>query len=92
MGKDAFETTYSAATVRNNFMLDQGGDYLKLSTVYDEDHYAYNREFQRMHVLGEAKMRDTPKTSTQLLVDLGVNLKNYGSPNLPKKAPHEKYY
>ena len=92
MGKGVFEITCSAVIVKNNVILDQGGDYLKMSTFYDEDHYAYNREFQRMHVLGEAKIRDTPKTSTQLLVDLGVNLKNYGSPNLPKKAPHEKYY
>ena len=75
-----------------NSMLDQGGNYLKMTTVYDEDHYAYNREFQRMQVLGEAKIPDSSQHSKQLLVDLGVNLKNHGSPNIPKKAPHEKYY
>lgn len=63
-----------------------------MKTSYDEDHYAYNREFQRMQVLGEAKIGDQSKHSKKLLVDLGVQLPQTGAPHIPKRAPHEKYY
>ncbi len=40
----------------------------------------------------EAMIPQASKVSTQLLTDLGVNLPRYGASNIPKKAPHEKYY
>lgn len=75
-----------------SYCIDRGGSYLNLTTPYDEDHYAYNREFQRMHVLGEAKIADNSRHSKQLLADLGVELTQKGAPHIPKKAPHEKFY
>lgn len=85
--------TYWELTVINNlFFLDQGGSYLDLKTVHDESNYAYNREFQRMMVLSEGLATDQSTTSEKLLVDLGVNVPKVGNHNIPKKAPHEKYY
>ena len=63
-----------------------------MKTIYDEDHYAYNREFQRMQVLGEARSADPSVHSKQLLADLGVQLPHLGAPHVPKRAPHEKFY
>ncbi len=45
-----------------------------------------------MLVLSEGLARDQDTTSQKLLVDLGVNVPAVGSHNIPKKAPHEKYY
>ena len=45
-----------------------------------------------MLVVSEGLARDTDTTSQKLLVDLGVNVPAVGSHNIPKKAPHEKYY
>jgi hypothetical protein len=45
-----------------------------------------------MLVVSEGLARDTDTTSQKLLVDLGVNVPIVGSHNIPKKAPHEKYY
>ena len=72
--------------------LDRGGSYLNLATPHNEDHYAYNREFQRMHVLGEGKLGDLSKHSKQLIKDLGGDVPQLGSPKVPKRAPHEKFY
>lgn len=63
-----------------------------MTTIYDEDHYAYNREFQRMRLLGEAKIGDRSEHSKQLLKDLGVDIKQYGAPHVAKRAPHQKFY
>jgi hypothetical protein len=65
---------------------------LDLVTVRDEDHYAYNREFQRLFHLAEGLVSDKPVHSDQLLTDLGVTLPKHGATNIPKKAGHEKYY
>ncbi len=43
-------------------------------------------------VLTEGIAQDQSTTSQKLLVDLGVNVPRLGSHNIPKKAPHEKYY
>lgn len=61
-------------------------------TVRDEDHYAYNREFQRTFHLAETLTKDAPLHSEQYLADLGVTLPQHGSSRVPKKAAHEKYY
>jgi hypothetical protein len=45
-----------------------------------------------MLVLAEGLAPDQGTTSEKLLVDLGVNLPRLGNHNIPKKAPHEKYY
>lgn len=45
-----------------------------------------------MNVLGEAKIGDLSRHSKKLITDLGVQLPQVGSPHIPKKAPHEKYY
>jgi hypothetical protein len=45
-----------------------------------------------MLVLAEGLAQDQGPTSEKLLVDLGVNLPRLGNHNIPKKAPHEKYY
>jgi hypothetical protein len=63
-----------------------------LTTVRDEDHYAYNREFQRTFHLSEAVVKDTPAHSEQYLADLGVTLPQHGSTHVPKRSAHEKYY
>ena len=65
---------------------------LDLKTQYDEAHYAYNREFQRMMVLSETHTPDVSNQSEKLLTDLGVQLPRYGANNVPKRAPHAKYY
>ena len=70
----------------------RGGKYLNLKTHYDENHYSYNREFQRMQVLGEGKIQDLPVHSTQLIRDLGGKVPELGSPQIPKRAPHEKFF
>ena len=74
------------------FYSDRGGAYLNVKTPHDDDHYTYNREFQRMSVLGEGKIADLAKNSKQLIRDLGGKLPELGSPNVQKKAPHEKFY
>lgn len=71
---------------------DRGGVYLNLKTIYDENHYAYNREFQRMHVLGEGKLGDRSQHSEKLIRDLGVSVPQNNSAYIPKRAPHEKFY
>ena len=63
-----------------------------MKTVRDEDHYAYNREFQRTFHLAEALSKDTPAHSEQYLADLGVSLPQQGSSKVPKRSAHEKYY
>ena len=45
-----------------------------------------------MLVLAEGIAPDQKTTSEKLLVDLGVNVPRLGNPQIPKKAPHEKYY
>lgn len=45
-----------------------------------------------MHVLGEGMIADQSRHSKQLIADLGINLQQKGSPNIIKKAPHEKFY
>lgn len=65
---------------------------MDLTTRRDEDHYAYNREFQRMFHLAETQTPDSPAHSTQLLHDLGVRTRSHGAPNIPKKSAHEKYF
>ena len=45
-----------------------------------------------MLVLAEGIAPDQSTTSEKLLVDLGVNLPRLGNNQIPKKAPHEKYY
>ncbi len=45
-----------------------------------------------MLVLSEGLAKDSDTTSSKLLVDLGVNVPQVGNHNIPKKAPHEKYY
>ncbi len=45
-----------------------------------------------MLVLSEGIAQDQQTTSEKLLVDLGVNVPRVGNHNIPKKAPHEKYY
>ena len=75
-----------------SFYSDKGGSYLDLSTVRDEEHYAYNREFQRMFHMAEAQTRDASIHSEQLLADLGVQQERHGAPNIPKKSAHEKYF
>ena len=69
-----------------------GGRFMDLKTQHDEGHYAYNREFQRMMVLSETHVPDVSTHNSQLLTDLGVELPRYGNNNVPKRAPHEKYY
>ena len=71
---------------------DKGGSYLDLVTRRDEEHYAYNREFQRMFHLAETQTADSSIHSQQLLADLGVKTENHGAPNIPKKSAHEKYF
>ena len=43
-------------------------------------------------VLAEGIAPDQSTTSEKLLVDLGVSLPRLGNHNIPRKAPHEKYY
>ena len=43
-------------------------------------------------VLSEGLARDQPLNSEKLLTDLGVELPRLGNHNIPKKAPHEKFY
>ena len=43
-------------------------------------------------VLSEGLARDQPLHSEKLLTDLGVELARLGNHNIPKKAPHEKFY
>ncbi len=43
-------------------------------------------------VLAEGIAPDHQTTSEKLLVDLGVNIPKVGNHNIPRKAPHEKYY
>lgn len=45
-----------------------------------------------MLVLAEGIAPDQGTTSDKLLVDLGVNVPRLGNHNIPKRAPHEKYY
>lgn len=45
-----------------------------------------------MMVLAEGVAPDQKTTSEKLLVDLGVSLPKVGNHNIPRKAPHEKYY
>ena len=45
-----------------------------------------------MMVLAEGIAPDQKTTSERLLVDLGVNVPALGNHQIPKKAPHEKYY
>ena len=71
---------------------DKGGSYLDLTTRRDEDHYAYNREFQRMFHSVESLTPDSSIHSKQLLADLGVKLEQGGAPNVAKKSAHEKYF
>ena len=61
-------------------------------TYRDEDHYAYNREFQRMFHLAETQERDAPVHSTQLLTDLGIAPSAHGAPGVSKRSAHEKYF
>lgn len=43
-------------------------------------------------VLSEGLARDQPLSSEKLLTDLGVDIPRLGNHNIPKKAPHEKFY
>lgn len=43
-------------------------------------------------VLAEGIAPDQPTTSQKLLTDLGVKVPAVGNHNIPRKAPHEKYY
>ncbi len=45
-----------------------------------------------MLVLGEGTAKDQSNVSERLLTDIGVELPRLGNKNIPKKAPHEKYY
>jgi hypothetical protein len=63
-----------------------------LKTPYDEDHYTYNREFQRMFVVGEAKIGDLSHHSEKLIRDTGGEVPLNNGPFIRKKAPHEKFY
>jgi hypothetical protein len=63
-----------------------------VGSPYDENHYAYNREFQRMYVVGEAKIGDLSKHSEKLIRDQGGEVPQNKGSNIPKKAPHEKFY
>ena len=45
-----------------------------------------------MMLLAEGVAPDRSKNSQKLLTDLGVNVPRVGSHNIPKTAPHEKYY
>lgn len=70
-----------------------GGAYLTLWSKKSTADYAYNREFQRMMYLSEGAAANEEHVSKQLMVDLGVDIKNYGSnPTYHRKAPHPKYY
>ena len=71
---------------------DKGGSYLDLKTVRDEDHYAYNREFQRLFHTVEGLTPDSSIHSKQLLTDLGVNVVQSGAPKVAKRSAHEKYF
>lgn len=85
---------YAEKSARENLFGNdnRGGAMLDLKTQHDEAHYAYNREFQRMMVLSETHTPDVSTLSKNLLADLGVNAPKSGSSNVPKRAPHEKYY
>jgi hypothetical protein len=45
-----------------------------------------------MMVLSEGVAPDISKNSQKLLTDLGVQVPRVGAHNIPKTAPHEKYY
>ena len=45
-----------------------------------------------MQVLGEGKIQDLPVHSTQLIRDLRGKVPELGSPQIPKRAPHEKFF
>jgi len=63
-----------------------------LKTYRDEEHYAYNREFQRMFHVAEGLVPDSSIHSKQLLTDLGVNVQQSGAPKVAKKSAHEKFF
>ena len=66
-----------------------------MRTSNNTNDYYYNRHFQRMRYVTEDPQGDDPftKTSSELLVDLGVTVTPQGN-NLHahKKAPHYKYF
>lgn len=72
--------------------IDKGGSYLDLTTQRDEEHYAYNREFQRMFHHAETQNADATIHSDSLLADLGVKREAHGAVNIPKKSAHEKFF
>lgn len=45
-----------------------------------------------MQVVGEGLLPDRSKHSKQLIIDLGGNVPQAGSPHIRKQAPHEKFY
>lgn len=63
-----------------------------METIRDEEHYAYNREFQRMFHLAETVVPDRKDLSEDLNADLGIVERKGGKPYVPKKSAHEKYY
>lgn len=45
-----------------------------------------------MYVVGEAKIGDLSKHSEKLIRDQGGEVPQNKGSNIPKKAPHEKFY
>ena len=45
-----------------------------------------------MLVMAQPLIKDIPKSSERLLTDLGVDVPKNGAHEVPRKAPHEKYY
>ena len=92
MGREAGQNPALRQRQYSFLHADKGGSYLDLVTVRDEDHYAYNREFQRTFHLAEGLVKDSSAHSDQYLTDLGVTLPQHGSARIPKRSAHEKYY
>ncbi|KAM3136859.1 hypothetical protein pb186bvf_011118 [Paramecium bursaria] len=91
-----FSKFYVDSYVKNKIFGENGngGEFLTLKTRNTIHDYTYNRQFQRMRYLTEERSPDPSdlNTSSQLLIDLGLQLQIPRSAAIvQKKVPHDKY-